>query len=198
MGGNKKTKPISYYGTHKVLHPDGGTIYKCADGICYENTDGQVCTLIEDPHWDDLRVFPEHRKLICSSSTSNEYYDLYDLDELAKTPYKPSGSDWFFCDKIQAEYATDRYMFLIPEDSSDGLVICAIDVKKMKTYSTVIDNPFEEMEDIDELSIVVKDNYIKLKATDYEDHVLTKKLSWDPIKRKIDGEKMEADDGYMA
>jgi hypothetical protein len=60
---HKKTKPISYYGTNRVLHPDGGTIFKCADGLCYENTDGEVCTLIEDPNWDDLRVFPEYRYL---------------------------------------------------------------------------------------------------------------------------------------
>jgi hypothetical protein len=135
-----------------------------------------------------------NRKLICSSSTSNEYYDLFDLDELAKTPYKPSGTDWFFCDRIRADYATSRYMFLIPEES-DGLTIYAIDVKERQTYCTVIDDPFEEMDDIDEITIVVKDNYIKIKATDYEDHVLTKKLSWDPIKKKIDGERMELLDG---
>jgi len=116
----KSLKPLEYYGTNRVLHPDGGVIFKCEDGICYENKKGEVCVLVEDPHWDDLRVFPKYRKMICSASTSNEYYHLFDLDELAEKPFKSDGSDWTFCERVGADCATSRYMFLVPEDTSDG------------------------------------------------------------------------------
>lgn len=144
-----------------TTHPDGGEIVYNEEQRAIQHINGSKITnlIINTSGYDNMTVFPKYRKLLLDFSTSNEYYFVHDLDQLALNPIddeiEKEDPSWTLCSRITFDSYNDKYVVLIGEHIFPTISVDIIDVSNSMIYSGEVHNGFckgdrEDEEDKDE------------------------------------------------